>query len=527
MQTMRTLALILLLLVGCRQPLAAAIAPESVAVLYNSAVPESRKLADVYRIARGIPVENLIALEMPISADISREEYDKSIRKPLRREFQSRSWWRLKADGGGVTLPSVNRIRVLVTMRGVPLRIKAMPKAAGATSISKDVTVGHDEASVDSELAMFAVEGLPIDGVLQNKYYKSEKSIAQANLPFLVLTARIDAPTYATCERMIQDALEVEKTGLWGRSYVDIANKYPQGDQWLEVVAKGNDTAGIPTVVDRFNDTLPTNYPMTDAALYYGWYDANVSGPFLNGRFQFRKGAVAAHLHSFSAQQLTDPTKNWSGALLEKGAAATIGNVYEPYLHMTHDFGILHQRLLAGFTWGEACWMAMPVTSWQAVVLGDPLYCPYRHLDGSGVRRDDDIDFRALRAAAIQWQKDPVERQKQLEQAAQRTRSGTLAEAVGLGLLQRGDTPGAAQWFRTAKGVFIKLEEKLRQDFHLIAIDRVAKRKDLTIQGLQDAQLHYGAIPEAEGLKKWLDIVNPPPPPVSVDPAKVSTVKKP
>jgi uncharacterized protein (TIGR03790 family) len=50
-------------------------------------------------------------------------------------------------------------------------------------------------------------------------------------------------------------------------------------------------------VVDRFNETLPKNYPMTDAALYYGWYEWSVNGPFINPRFKFRKGAVAMHLH--------------------------------------------------------------------------------------------------------------------------------------------------------------------------------------------------------------------------------------
>ncbi len=524
---MRTFALIWLLFAGIPQIAEAAISPQSVAVLYNSAAPESRKLAELYRDSRGIPAENLIALDMPTAADISRDDYDQWIRKPLRKEFQSRSWWKLKADGGGVTLPSVNRIQVLVTMRGVPLRIRPVSKPAGAVADPKNPMAGHDEASVDSELAMFGVEGLSMDGVVANKYYKADKSIAEANLPFLVLTARIDAPSYSTCERIIRDAVEVEKTGLWGGAYVDIANKFPQGDQWLESVVKANGPAGIPTVVDRFNDTLPKNYPMTDAALYYGWYDWNVSGPFLNSRFQFKKGAVAIHLHSFSAEQLTDGTKNWSGALLEKGAAVTIGNVYEPYLHLTHDFSILHQRLLDGYSWGEACWMAMPVTSWQGVVLGDPLYRPFLHFDGSGTRQNDDIDFRALRLASIQWKLDPFERQIQLKKASERTHSGVLAEAVGLNFLQQGDHVQAAQWFRTAKGDYAKSEEKLRQDFHLIAIDRAANRKDLTVQGLRDAQLRYGAMPEAEGLKVWLDIVSPPPPPPPADPGKASTVKKP
>ena len=113
------------------------------------------------------------------------------------------------------------------------------------------------------------------------------------------------------------------------------------------------------------------------------------------------------HLHSFSARATLRPAKNWCGGLLEKGAAVTVGNVYEPYLHLTHDFSILQQRLLAGFSWGEACWMAMPVTSWQGVVLGDPLYRPFLHLAGGGVKQEGDIPYRALRAAALEWKNNP------------------------------------------------------------------------------------------------------------------------
>jgi uncharacterized protein (TIGR03790 family) len=531
---MRALALILFLS-AVLPPLASAVpSPESVAILYNSALPESRKLAEFYREARGIPAQNLIPLEMPVTADISRADYEKSILKPLRDEFDRRSWWKRGQDPAGITLPVVNRIRVLVTMRGVPLRIQPTPKTTpppappkpGEAAPQQNPFAGHDEASVDSELAMFGVEGLPLEGGLQNRFYQSKGSIDGPEFPFLVLTARIDAPSYATCERMIRDAVAVEKTGLWGMAYVDIANKFPQGDDWLETVARETAGAGIPVVVDRFNDTFPKNYPMTEAALYSGWYDWNVNGPFLNPRFKFRKGAVAMHLHSFSAEQLTSAAKNWSGPLLEKGAAATIGNVYEPYLHLTHDFGILHQNLLAGDCWVEACWKAMPVVSWQGVVLGDPLYRPFLHLDGGGERLKEDNDFRALRAAALRWANDAAERVKQLDKAADRIRSGTLAEAAGLDLLRQGLTAEAAMRFRTAKALYISTEDKLRTDFHVIAIDRKAKRNDLAIRGLRDAQVRYSSIPEAESLKGWLDILDPPPPPPA-DPTKVPAAPAP
>lgn len=516
---MRAIPRVLLLLVGL-PPFACAVpTPAAVAVLYNSAVPESRKLAELYRNARNIPAENLIALAMPETADISRADYEKSILKPLCAEFDQRGWWKRGRDAAGILLPERNKIRVLVTMRGVPLRIQptpapaATPEKPATQSPPPNPAASRDEASVDSELAMFGAEGLPLAGPFPNKFHQSAKSIADSDFPFLVLTARIDAPSYATCERMIRDAVDAEKTGLWGIAYVDIANKFPQGDQWLESVVKANLRTGIPTVVDRFNDTLPKNYPMSDAALYYGWYDWNVSGPFLNPRFKFRKGAVAMHLHSFSAEQLTSADKNWSGPLLQRGAAVTIGNVYEPYLQMTHDFGMLHQRLLAGHCWVDACWMAIPVTSWQGVVLGDPLYQPFKHLDGTGERLPQDNDFRALRIAASRWADNTAERRQQLERAAVRTKSGILAEAVGLDLLQQGLAADAAAHFLAAKGYHVRTEDKFRMDFHLIAIDRAANRKDLAVRALRDAQLRYGAIPETESLNGWLAILDPPPPP--------------
>ncbi len=514
---MRAAALISCLFAGI-SPLARAVpAPESVAVLYNTAVPESRQLAELYRDSRKIPAENLIGLKMPITADISRHDYEEFITKPLRSEFDRRGWWQRGRDRSGITMPVAKRIQVLVTMRGVPLRISQTPKPAPVANApqtpAKDPIADRDEAAVDSELAMLGVEGVPTMGALQNKYYQSSTGFAAAKLPFLILTARIDAPTYATCVRMIRDAIETELTGLWGMAYVDIANKFPQGDQWLEAIVKANSRTGIPTVVDRFNETLPKNYPMENAAVYCGWYDWNVNGPFLNPRFQFRKGALAVHLHSFSAQQLANPGQNWCGPLLERGAAVTVGNVFEPYLHLTHDLGLLYQHLLDGHSWVEACWMSIPVTSWQGVVLGDPLYQPFRHLSGTGNVTKEDREFRALRAAAMKWPDSPAERQNQLDQAASRMKSGVLAEAVGLDLLSQGLSAEAVARFHTAKTFHVRTEDKLRQNFHIIAMDRAAHRKELALRGLRDAQAIYGPIPEAESLGAWINILDPPPPP--------------
>ena len=112
----------------------------------------------------------------------------------------------------------------------------------------------------------------------------------------------------------------------------------------------------------------------------------------------------------------------------------------------------------------------------------------------------------------LEWKKDPLERNSQLAKAVERMKSGVLAEALGLDMLERKDPIQAVQWFRTAKGLYVKTEDKLRQDLEIIAIDRAAGRKDSAVRGLRDARITYGPLQEAESLKGWLDILDPPAP---------------
>jgi tetratricopeptide (TPR) repeat protein len=70
--------------------------------------------------------------------------------------------------------------------------------------------------------------------------------------------------------------------------------------------------------------------------------------------------------------------QNWAGPLLAKGATATMGVVYEPYLAGTPDLATFTARLIfSGFSYGEAACAAQPVVSWQTTVVGDPLYRPF------------------------------------------------------------------------------------------------------------------------------------------------------
>jgi hypothetical protein len=368
---------------------------------------------------------------------------------------------------------------------------------------------------VDSELALLGNEGIPVEGPINNPYFKQLKTAAEARLP-MTLVGRIDGPTKEICARMIKDAVEAETTGLWGMSVIDLSQKYPQnpeGDAAMEKVAKAHRDAGIPVMVDRFPDTLPTNFPLRDTALYFGWYDWNVNGPFINPNFRFKKGAVAVHLHSFSAGQLRDAGKNWSAPLLAKGAAATLGNVFEPYLPLTHHFDLFNERLMAGYTLVEAAYMSLPVLSWQNLVLGDPLYRPFLHLDGSGETAAADREYRAIRLAAMRWKEDPKQQQAMLREASERMQSGIMLETIGLQLIGQKLPDLAAMEFRKAKAYYSDKPDRLRMDLHIAAMDREAGRKAAAIKLLRGARTLFLDIPEHAAAIAWLTILDPPPPP--------------
>jgi uncharacterized protein (TIGR03790 family) len=488
--------------------------PASVAVLYNSSSSDSKAIATYYAEARKIPRENLIGLPLPDKEEITREEFNTKILEPLKAEYDKRGWWQRQKDNAGNLIPVGTRIRILTCIFGVPSRIAALPGDPKMTP-GGPPPIQTSEAAVDSELALLGIEGLPVTGSLKNPYFKADANVAVNNLP-MTLVGRIDAPSRAICERMIRDAIEAERTGLWGMAVIDIAKKYgtmEAGDPWLESIARTHRETGIPTLVDRFPDTLPTNYPLRDVATYYGWYDWNVNGPFVNPSFRFKKGAVAVHLHSFSAAQLRDPAKNWCAPLLARGAAATLGNVHEPYLEMTHHFDIFQARLMAGYTLVEAAYMSVPVLSWQNVVLGDPLYRPYLHIDGSGEKAEPDREYRAIRLATMRWKDDPKQLDTMLREGADRLKSGVMMESIGLLKSEQRMTAEAAMDFQRAKIYYTGQTDRLRMDMHVAAIDRAGGRSASAIKILRGARTIYLNLPEAVAAQAWLNIIDPPSPP--------------
>jgi len=165
---------------------------------------------------------------------------------------------------------------------------------------------------------------------------------------------------------------------------------------------------------------------------------------------------VAVHIHSFSAHTLRSATEGWCGPLVARGVTATVGNVYEPYLEYLHRPDLLLGALVRGDDLVDAAYYALPVLSWQCVVIGDPLYRPFAAglseqlarlpelppgLAGySVIRRMNLDDARGLRADAIDAGRAGLKKVPSLP----------LAFAVALRLAGSGNKEAAAWMLRDA-----------------------------------------------------------------------------
>ncbi len=110
---------------------------------------------------------------------------------------------------------------------------------------------------MDSELTVLGLFTHGISGFLPNPYFRSYSRFPEPTAAGMMLTGRLDAPTGSTVRRMIDDSLAVEKTGLWGRCYLDGAASRPAPARWRKATSGSTriatDTAPylLPTVYDN------------------------------------------------------------------------------------------------------------------------------------------------------------------------------------------------------------------------------------------------------------------------------------
>jgi uncharacterized protein (TIGR03790 family) len=359
------------------------LAADSVLILANSDDPDSLQIARHYAAVRGVPAENLLSLKMPLREAITWREFVATIWDPLLERLVPTGWIdavpMMTSDfvGRKKYAPNRHRIAALVVCRGVPLKIEHDP----ALSAEVKPFTARDEfrtngGAVDGELSLLALPNYPINAFVPNPLFQNERPTSH-ELAQVVRVARLDGPTPADALELVDRAVAAERTGLLGRAYVDLANRDNVGDPWLESAARQLAELGFDTSVDREPGTMPATARIDAPVLYFGWYSETVDGPFQLPGFRFAPGAIALHIHSWSAATLRLSNGGWTGPLVARGVTATVGNVFEPYLQFTHPPHFLLRALARGWTLAEAAYYALPALSWQAVLIGDPLYRPF------------------------------------------------------------------------------------------------------------------------------------------------------
>lgn len=357
---------------------------ESVVVVFNRNMKESKEVADYYAQRRSVPADQVIGLDLPTTETMTREEYLQRLQRPLIKALiDSKVWDEMRKLENGGQLLGKSKIRYAALCYGVPVKILNDPSVKEPAAEKMPENLRRTDCAVDSQMSLLSWgDTAPWMGLVQNPFYGVTNALYMHPTNGILMVTRLDGPTPAIAKGLVDKAMEAETNGLWGRGYFDARGltngPYVLGDDWIKTVAQVMRQLGFESVLDETPITFTTGYPMSHIAFYAGWYDEAVSGPFTRPTVEFMPGAFAYHLHSFSAQIVRSATQRWVGPLLAKGVTATMGCVEEPYLGTTPDLPVFFGRFVFfGNTFGEAATACQNSLSWQVTSIGDPLYRPF------------------------------------------------------------------------------------------------------------------------------------------------------
>jgi uncharacterized protein (TIGR03790 family) len=313
---------------------ARALAPEALGVLYRNGDANSAMLAREYAAARGVPLANVVGLDVPRTTDI-----------PAARltELRSQALARLPAGVDALLL------------------VWSTPYRAGCMSITTAFAAGYDPAFCEPGCQRTRLSPL----------YDAESLSAARRIgwrPAMLLPSD-DA---ALARDLVRRGRAAD-----GSTPPGIAYLVSTGERDRNVRA-----AGYADVVHAFSGRLDVRLlpeppaAVTDPAIAYFTGVAKVAEL---AHLAFRPGAVADHLTSIGGvldQTLQTTAVEW----LRAGATASYGTVTEPCNH-TGKFPnpmVFLSHYLGGESLIEAYWKSVAMPG-QGLFVGEPLARPYAH----------------------------------------------------------------------------------------------------------------------------------------------------
>jgi len=388
-----------------------ALEPEEILVIANKTTPKSIDIAKYYMSKRKIPPDNLVEIRVADKETCSRIDYNANVATPVRRYLEKNR--------------SEIHIRCLVLMYGIPLKIappdikskekieiRALKKRKDALKnqlknigeeqkkirdeIKKELNeinkairkLGKEDqrASLDSEIALVLEKDYPLSKWTPNPYFLGFKDKTLViKKEHVLMVSRLYGPDAKTVKRIIDDSIITEKKGLSGIAYFDARWPYPDHkklsayafyDRSIHLAAERvKKSRRLPVVLDE-KPALFKPGACPKAALYCGWYSlANYVDAF-----KWKPGSIGYHIASSECTTLKRENSNvWCKKMLEKGIAATIGPVSEPYVNAFPLPELFFGLLVDGnLTLAECYLLSIPYLSWKMVLVGDPLYRPFK-----------------------------------------------------------------------------------------------------------------------------------------------------
>jgi len=391
-------ALLMLLAASCP-----ALSPDEVMVIANRDVAGSVELARYYvekRAARSILELSLGQLQ----DSIGRADYNDKVLEPVRKALAE---WE-----------PTSPIRCLVTVYGVPYRVSPrgpLPDTSAELAQWSQKLQTQQNASAalaaeggkntaayqqsEARVMQYRAEVNRITGVETGASLDSELSLARfedydlfrwrpndllshpvPEVSRTLMVSRLDGPSLEIARGLVDKALAAEAQGLQGVAYIDSRgltrrDAFGLYDGCLRELAAMIRRQGLFEVCLESTEALFQSGDCPRTALYCGWYSLK---DYVDA-FEFVDGAIGYHIASFEAVDLRDPNSTqWCPAMLRKGITATLGPVAEPYLQAFPKPDMFFSKLLAGRCLVEAFYATNPYNSWQMLLIGDPLYRPFK-----------------------------------------------------------------------------------------------------------------------------------------------------
>jgi len=400
----RISAITLLISICCGRGFA--LEPDEIWIIANGDNAASVRIARYYCQKRQVPTKNILTVSLgtQLTDTISRNDYDKWLAEPIREKLFS--------------LEVASKIKCLLTTYGVPYKVGprgplkdledrlrqlqelAKQEKNAIEQLQQNSLVGSAEynqrthrlaqlqleidrisgketgASVDSELSMVLFGAYDLYRWQPNMLRNSASAWDFRTL----MVCRLDGPDDKIVKGLVDKAIAAEKMGLNGIAYIDSRGLVQRDlpgyvDQSLRDLAMLTRLRTEMPVKEEPTEKLFAPGACPQTAIYCGWYSLK---NYVDA-FDFVDGAIGYHISSFEAADLRDPNSSqWCPAMLKDGITATLGAVAEPYLHSFPEPKAFFLELFNGSPLVEAYYYTNPFNSWQLILIGDPLYKPFK-----------------------------------------------------------------------------------------------------------------------------------------------------